>query len=111
MTIIPPPPLPSAADLRADAAQRWQQLTTDRPDLVPAIDLQRRLLSRVLDTVDLLRSSPRIDSGAWLAESGSTLDQGTPLLVGGTAVAIEPSLVKLVPEFRDALASGGAGDA
>lgn len=98
-------------DLVQTAERRWQAILDRRPDLAPAVDLQRRLLTLVGDlgrTIDEGRL-PRLSLPAkYLA---AKLSRGVPVLAGEPiplpVAAVTPTLVRLCDE----LAQGGAGEA
>jgi FdhE protein len=97
---------------RADLAERrWRAVLAARPDLAPALDLQRRLLSLVSDLAGTLERGrlPRLSlPHKYLA---AKLARGVPVLAGEPiplpVAALRPALLQLC----DALAEGGAGDA
>lgn len=94
----------------ASAEGRWQALVESNPDLQPAVNLQRGLLTLVIHlarTIDGGRL-PRLSlPGKYLA---AKLSRGVPVLSGEPiplpAALLKPALVK----FCDELASGGAGE-
>ena len=95
----------------ASAAVRWEAILRDRPELGPAIDLQRELLTTVADLVEVLERGrlPRLSlPPKYLA---AKLKRGIPALAGEPipvpVAVLKPALLSLC----DALASGGAGDA
>ena len=97
---------------RADLAERrWRAVQAARPDLAPALDLQRRLLSLVSDLAGTLEQGrlPRLSlPQKYLA---AKLARGVPVFAGEPiplpVAALRPALLQLC----DALAEGGAGDA
>jgi hypothetical protein len=99
------------ADLLQTAERRWGAILVSRPDLAPAVDLQRRLLALVAElgrTIDEGRV-PRLSlPGKYLA---AKLARGVPALSGEPIplplAVMKPTLVRLC----DALGEGGAGDA
>ena len=97
-------------ELLAIAARRWGALRESRPDLGPAVDLQQRLLTIVIDTAHVIGSSrlPRLSlPPKYLA---AKLARGVPVLAGEPIPVplglLQGSLFKLC----DALAEGGAAD-
>jgi FdhE protein len=98
-------------DLLQLAERRWRSILEGRPDLTPAIQLQRRLLTLVAElgrTLDEGRV-PRLSlPGKYLA---AKLARGVPALAGEPiplpVAVMRPTLVGLC----DALGEGGAGDA
>jgi Protein involved in formate dehydrogenase formation len=110
MPYIPVPPLPRAALLQ-EAEQRWKDVVEGRPDLAPAIALQKGLLTLVVDlsrqvTPDRL---PRLSlPPRYLA---AKLARGVPAFAG-EPIPLPVALLKpLVLSLCDELAAGGAGDA
>jgi len=93
------------------AELRWDAVMTARPDLAPAVVLQRRLvqlvdgLARMFERGRLPRLSlpPR-----YLA---AKLERGVPVLAGEPIPVPIPVLGPALSRFCDALAEGGAGDA
>jgi FdhE protein len=101
---------PTREDLLATSARRWDALRLARPDLVPAVDLQQRLLTIVADTAHAIATSrlPRLSlPPKYLA---AKLARGVPVFAGEPIPVplglLRESLLKLC----DALAEGGAAD-
>lgn len=101
----------SAENLLNDASRRWEAVARARPDLLPAVDLQRQLLAIVLELAREFRHGklPRLSlPPKYLA---AKLARGVPALAGEPipvpAAALLPALLTLC----DTLASGGAADA
>ena len=95
----------------AVAAARWNALAALRPDLEPAISLQRQLIGLVVDLAETIEHGrlPRLSLPAkYLA---AKLARGVPALAGEPiplpVAVLKPVLVRLCEE----LAAGGAGDA
>jgi FdhE protein len=93
------------------AEQRWRGVLAGRPDLAPAIDLQRRLLRVVSDLAATLETGrlPRLSlPPKYLA---AKLARGVPVLAGEPipqpVAVLRPALGRLC----EALADGGAGEA
>jgi FdhE protein len=93
------------------AEQRWRGVLAGRPDLAPAIDLQRRLLRVVSDLAATLETGrlPRLSlPPKYLA---AKLARGVPVLAGEPiplpVAVLRPALGRLC----EALAEGGAGEA
>jgi FdhE protein len=104
--------LPSSRDrLLASAGARWDAILAARPDLAPAIDLQRRLITLVVDLAGAIERGrlPRLSLPPKYV--AAKLDRGVP------AFATEPiplPVAVLTPPLLQlcaALAAGGAGDA
>ena len=101
---------PPQAQVLASAERRWQALVAAKPDLRAAVDLQRRLLTRVIDlarTIDGGRL-PRLSlPGKYLA---AKLSHGVPVL-SGEPIPLPNSLLKTcLVGFCADLAAGGAGE-
>jgi FdhE protein len=93
------------------AEQRWRGVLAGRPDLAPALDLQRRLLRLVSDLAATLETGrlPRLSlPPRYLA---AKLARGVPVLAGEPiplpVAVLRPALGRLC----EALAEGGAGEA
>jgi FdhE protein len=99
------------ADLAETAEQRWTDLRRARPDLSPALELQRRLLRLVADLAETLEGGrlPRLSlPPRYLA---AKLARGVPAFAGEPIPLPVPLLGPALVRFCDALAEGGAGDA
>ncbi|HEY2907869.1 MAG TPA: formate dehydrogenase accessory protein FdhE [Vicinamibacterales bacterium] len=105
------PVLPrNRADLLETAERRWAAVSAARPDLDPAVQLQRRLISLVIDLSVAIDGGrlPRLSLPAkYIA---AKLARGVPALAGEPVplpvAALTPSVLRLC----DALAEGGAGE-
>ncbi|HEX7138948.1 MAG TPA: formate dehydrogenase accessory protein FdhE [Vicinamibacterales bacterium] len=92
------------------AEQRWDAVLSARPDLAPAIDLQRRLIALVTELGRKLQQGrlPRLSlPPKYLA---AKLARGVPVLAGEPIPMPIPLLGPALARFCDALAEGGAGD-
>jgi FdhE protein len=104
-----PPATPT--DLVETAERRWQALAAARPDLAPAVVLQRQLLGIVMELATRLeaRALPRLSMPPrYLA---AKLARGVPVFAGEPiplpVSTLKPALIGLC----GALAAGGAADA
>jgi hypothetical protein len=95
----------------ATAAARWTNLLEARPDLAPAVTLQRRLIGLVVDLTEEVERGrlPRLSlPPRYLA---AKLVRGVPVLAGEPipvpVAALTPTLLRLCEE----LSHGGAGEA
>lgn len=95
----------------AEASRRWDALAAARPDLVPAVVLQRQLLGLVLDLADVIDHGrlPKLSlPPKYLA---AKLARGVPALSGEPiplpVAVLKPTLLRLCEE----LSAGGAGEA
>lgn len=93
------------------AERRWAAILAARPDLEPALALQRRLLALVLDLDATLAGAklPRLSlPPKYLA---AKLGRGVPMLAGEPIPLPLPPMTATLLKLCDALATGGAGDA
>jgi FdhE protein len=98
-------------DLLEIAERRWDALAAARPDLAPAVDLQRHLLGIVIDLTGALdaRPLPRLSlPPKYLA---AKLTRGVPAFTGEPVPLPVPALTPAVLGLCDALAAGGAAEA
>lgn len=106
-----PVPAGNGPDLLSAAGRRWDAIAAARPDLAPAIALQRKLLGTVLDiTAELERGAlPRLSlPPRYLA---AKLARGVPILAGEPIPVPGRILGREALRLCEALAAGGAGDA
>jgi FdhE protein len=97
-------------DLDESAERRWDRLRETRPDLAPALELQRALLAQVTDLAATLDGGrlPRLSlPPRYLA---AKLARGIPAFSGEPIPLPLPILRPALVRFCDALAAGGAGD-
>ena len=109
MPYLPLAPSPQV-EVLASAERRWTALVQAQPDLKSAIDLQRRLLTRVIDLSRTIEGGrlPRLSLPArYLA---AKLSRGVPILAGEPIPLPAALLTSALLRFCDELASGGAGD-
>jgi FdhE protein len=100
-------PIPT---LIASAERRWSEILSERPDLEPAVALQRVLLGRVIDAQHRLERGrvPRLSlPKRYLA---AKLGRGVPMLRGEPIPLPVTLLAPLMLHLCDDLAAGGAGD-
>jgi FdhE protein len=109
------PYVPVAAISRAKSTEsaeaRWRGVAEARPDLAPALALQRQLLGRVMDAATVLENGrlPRLSlPPKYLA---AKLTRGVPALAGEPIPVPAPVLGPIAVQLADALSSGGAGEA
>ena len=104
-------PQATREELEAVAGGRWTAIVTDRPELASAVELQRKLLDRVLALKRIMETArlPRLSlPPKYIA---AKLDRGVPALAG------EPIPLPLAPlratllDLCGELAASGAGDA
>jgi len=97
--------------LRESAEHRWSAIVDARPDLGPAISLQRGLLGIVIELAGVLETGrvPRLSlPPKYLA---AKLASGVPALAGEPIPLPVPVLAKPLVRLCHALADGGASDA
>jgi len=101
----------SGRNLLEIAEPRWSAIAEARPDLTPALDLQRRLLSIVVDVSNALDAGrlPRLSLPPRYV--AAKLARGVPLIAGEPIPLPLPLLKPAIGAVCDALAAGGAGDA
>src|SRR5579871_3485089 len=99
------------AVLTETAERRWAAVLAARPDLEPALQLQRRLLGLVLELDAILAGGrlPRLSlPPRYLA---AKLGRGVPAFTGEPIPLPIPVLRPVLLRLCDALTTGGAGDA
>src|SRR5579871_734557 len=102
---------PNPHDLDEIAERRWHAMLAARPDLAPAVALQRRLLTlvRELDATLAAGKRPRLSlPSRYLA---AKLGRGVPALAGEPIPLPIGAMTTTLVRLCEALASGGAGDA
>jgi FdhE protein len=101
----------SREKLMISAEARWQRIGAARPDLAPALALQRQLLGCVLDAARVFDTGrlPKLSlPPRYLA---AKLARGVPAFAGEPIPVPVPVLTPTLLQLCDALAAGGAGDA
>ncbi len=101
----------SRAKLTESAEKRWQAIREARPDLEPALALQRDLLGAVMDLAAVLDGGrlPRLSlPPKYLV---AKLARGVPALAAEPIPLPVPVLTPTLLQLCDALAAGGAGEA
>jgi FdhE protein len=102
---------PQAIESILDTAERrWRAILEARPDLAPAIDLQRRLLTLVNELGRTIESGrlPRLSlPPKYLAVK---LTRGVPAFAGEPLPLPVPLLKTALVDLSEALAAGGAGE-
>ena len=99
------------ADRLAFAEARWQAVTRSRPDLEPALRLQRHLLGLVIDLAEQVEHSPLPRLTLPARYLSAKLARGVPALAGEPIPLPVPLLREALLHLCDALGSGGAGEA
>jgi FdhE protein len=98
-------------DLLASAGARWDAILAARPDLTPAIDLQRRLITLVVDLAHAIDHGrlPRLSLPPKYV--AAKLERGVPAFAGEPIPLPVPVLTPPLLRLCSELASGGAGEA
>jgi FdhE protein len=92
------------------AERRWRAILATRPDLAPAVDLQRRLLTLVTELGGAIESGrvPRLSlPPRYLA---AKLGRGVPAFMGEPIPLPVTLMRSTMVQLCNALAAGGAGD-
>jgi len=98
-------------DLLDAAERRWTAIRAARPDLAPALELQRTLLTLVVDLQHTLDNGrlPRLSlPPKYLA---AKLARGVPIFSGEPIPLPVPTMTPVLQQYCEALAAGGAGEA
>jgi FdhE protein len=102
---------PAGGTRLTSAAPRWEAILRVRPDLEPAVALQRRLVGVLVDRLDALDRGrvPRLSLPArYLA---AKLERALPAFSGERVPMPIETLGPALLDICDILAAGGAGDA
>jgi len=101
----------SREKLMISAETRWQRVAEVRPDLAPALALQRQLLDGVLDAAAVFESGrlPKLSLPSKYV--AAKLARGVPAFAGEPIPVPVPVLTPTLIQLCDALAAGGAGSA
>ena len=96
--------------LQLTSERRWQALRTARPDLSPAVDLQQRLLTIVVEAAYAIASGrlPRLSLPPKYLSA--KLARGVPIFAGEPIPVPLELLRASLLRLCDALAEGGAGE-
>ena len=92
------------------AQARWAAIGASQPDLVPAVALQRSLVSRTIDVVARLTGAEPPVVSLEPEQAADKLRAGTPALRDEPVALLVAALGPLVLEACDDFAAGGAGD-
>jgi len=103
-------PLQTPASLLDRAQTRWTAIVASQPDLAPAIELQRALVTRAIHTVDRLAELEPPAVSLRHEQVTEKLSAGTPAMRGEPVALPVAMLGPLIFEACDDLAAGGAGD-
>jgi hypothetical protein len=108
----PAAPAPATrASRQAEAARRWARISAAKPDLEPAVSLQRQLLGIVIDLTETMEHGrlPRLSlPPRYLA---AKLARGVPAFAGEPIPLPIPALTPSLSRLCRELAQGGAGEA
>src|SRR5437016_2508233 len=98
-------------DLAEMAERRWQAVAAARPDLEPAVALQRQLIGLVLELSTALEARPIPRLSLPPKYLAAKLARGVPVFAGEPIPLPVPLLTPALGRFCDALAAGGAAEA
>ena len=93
------------------AEERWRGIAVARPDLEPALALQRRLLTLVIELTEALDRAPLPRLSLPPKYLAVKLARGVPGFAGEPVPLPVPTMTPVLLELCKALATGGAGDA
>ena len=93
------------------AEERWRGIAVARPDLEPALALQRRLLTLVIELTEALDRAPLPRLSLPPKYLAVKLSRGVPGFAGEPVPLPVPTMTRVLLELCEALATGGAGDA
>jgi FdhE protein len=97
--------------LREQLDRRLDELSSARPDLDPALTLQRKLLSRQIDLLEVIRSGGLPGLALPPGYAAAKLKRGIPVLHGEPIPLPVHVFALSAREFCEHLARGGAGEA
>ena len=107
---MPPVPVPAASRERLlrSAEDRWTSVAEIRPDLAPAVNLQRRLIAIVVDLTAAFETGrlPRLSLPPKYVSA--KLARGVPALAAEPIPVPVPVLMRPLLELCTELAAGGA---
>lgn len=98
-------------DLEGIAERRWEAIGDGQPELRPALGLQRRLLTIVLDLAAAVEARPLPRLSLPPKYLAAKLGRAVPVFAGEPIPLPVPMLAPALTSLCDALAEGGAGDA
>jgi FdhE protein len=110
MPYVPVLPVNRADRLRI-AEERWGEVAAARPDLAPAVALQRELLAGVLEIEDKLEHDGLLRLSLPPKYLAAKLKRAVPALAGEHIPVPTAALTPAALRLCGALASGGAGEA
>jgi FdhE protein len=104
-------PAPSREECLASAQERWEAILAARPDLEPAVALQRRLVTLVIDLSYAINNGrlPRLSLPPKYV--AAKLGRGVPALAGEPIPLPVQMLSRPLVQLCSELAAGGAADA
>src|SRR5437764_11470601 len=103
-------PAASRESRQQAAAARWEAILAGRPDLGPAVALQKRLVATVVGVAETIEQGrlPRLSLPPRYV--AAKLGRGIPALAGEPIPLPVPVLKPALGKLCDALAEAGAGD-
>lgn len=99
------------ADLIGAAERRWAAVHEARPELAPALELQRKLLALVLELDETIAARPLPRLSLPPKYLAAKLSRGVPAFAGEPIPLPIAAMAPVMLRLCDALSSGGAGDA
>jgi len=99
------------AALLASAERRWAAIASARPDLAPAVDLQRRLIGIVVRLTAALKDHDQPTLSSLPNDVAARLARGVPALASEPIPLPAATLTAPLLELCSELGHGGAGDA
>ena len=104
-------PSASRDECLASARDRWESIVAARPDLEPAVALQRRLLALVVDVSHAIAGGPLPRLSLPPRYVAAKLGRGVPALAGEPIPLPVQMLSRPLVQLCAELAAGGARDA
>ena len=102
---------PSHARDIETAEQRWRETVDRRPDLEPAVELQRRIVTRSRELAVIIDQKLPATLDLNPAQAAAKLRSDMPVLVGEAILVDARAVVPFVLGFCEDLSSGAAGGA
>jgi len=93
------------------AEHRWCETLQRRPDLEPAVELQRRIVTRTHELAAIIEQKLPVTLDLDPKQVAAKLRRHTPMLVGEAIVVDAGAIVPFVLGFCEDLSSGTAGGA
>ena len=100
-----------SSNLPKEAERQWREIIDRRPDLEPAVELQRRIVNRSLALAAVVDEQTPVTVGLGPTEVAAKLRQQLPILAGETIQLDAGAITPFVVGFCEDLASGETGGA